>query len=454
VNERIDHSNYEAWLLDRLEGDLSPEQERMLDAFLAANPGLDDERKELPTLDRLDAQLAQADKDALKRHLPPTGMPAEPIDDFLIARLEGDLDPRQEEALRLYLQDHPEHQRAERIYALTKLVPLAMTYVGKRTLERQLPPLGEPTSHTLDDFLVARLEGGLDPAQELSLSAYLAVHPDAQRQWRLMELARVPANTVVYPAKSDLKKGGKVIAIGATKASWVVRLRVAATVAVLLGLAIWTMVRTPDNAPQLVIEQQEAPSPMHSTGDATDDTATGPAAQENAVEERTTTPPSVPVLPTQEHLANAPAAQRNATPAGERHTVIDPLDQAPDEQLAQERPVVPVEEQSRPGSERQIPEAEGIAPNAAGGTDDMADAAREGVRLGSFLTGKLRQRVLAGEEADQRPLDKDDLVAAVDKGLKTVGGEDAALVVERTDAGRYNGFHLRLGRNLAITAGR
>ena len=34
MNERIDHTNYEAWLLDRLEGNLSVDQERALDAFL------------------------------------------------------------------------------------------------------------------------------------------------------------------------------------------------------------------------------------------------------------------------------------------------------------------------------------------------------------------------------------------------------------------------------------
>ena len=52
MKERIDHSNYEAWLLDRLEGNLTPAQEQELDAFLAAHPELDPGLDELPTLDQ------------------------------------------------------------------------------------------------------------------------------------------------------------------------------------------------------------------------------------------------------------------------------------------------------------------------------------------------------------------------------------------------------------------
>ena len=55
---RIDHNNYEAWLLDRLEGNLTPRQEQQLDAFLAANPGLDPGLGELPTVHADDAPLA------------------------------------------------------------------------------------------------------------------------------------------------------------------------------------------------------------------------------------------------------------------------------------------------------------------------------------------------------------------------------------------------------------
>lgn len=89
MNERIDHTNYEAWLLDRLEGNLSAERERALDAFLLQHPELASALDELPTVGGIEAHLSKLDKESLKRTLPPTGLVAQAtLDDHLIARLE------------------------------------------------------------------------------------------------------------------------------------------------------------------------------------------------------------------------------------------------------------------------------------------------------------------------------------------------------------------------------
>ena len=82
MKERIDHSNYEAWLLDRLEGRLSPEQDRALSTFLSLHPELDPGPTELPALERSEVRLDGAQREALKRTLPPVGMPGEaPLDE-------------------------------------------------------------------------------------------------------------------------------------------------------------------------------------------------------------------------------------------------------------------------------------------------------------------------------------------------------------------------------------
>ncbi|MCB0779468.1 MAG: hypothetical protein KDC03_08060, partial [Flavobacteriales bacterium] len=71
---KLDRTTYEAWLLDRIEGRLTPDQERELAAFLLANPDLDPgEQDELP---RVDADPGPGfDKDSLKQELPPRGAP-------------------------------------------------------------------------------------------------------------------------------------------------------------------------------------------------------------------------------------------------------------------------------------------------------------------------------------------------------------------------------------------
>lgn len=450
MKQRIDHTNYEAWLLDRLEGNLSAEQEAVLDEFLRANPELEVFADDLPTLHELDALLDQAEKDALKRSLPPTGFPVEPLDDFLIARLEGDLSTEQLEALRLYLLEHPEHHRAERIYALTKLVPEAMAYAAKKDLERHLPPRGMPSAYTLDDHLVARLEGELDDEQERALAAYLAAHPDAQWQWRLMQRTRVPAETLVFTSKDELKKGGRVIAIGAARASWVLHLRVAATVAIVLGFAVWALLTPPPTStgPTLVEEpRKEKVDQVRGEANGATQDVDGTAAPEKAEpnrnpepsEQRRSAPSRVPpVLPDE---SSSPMAH-HGTGSPQREGV-DPLHMRGS---LQDDPVLhaalPV------GAE--IPDADALAYEDS----PSPELRSEGIPLGAFLAGVLRKRILDTDTEDARPLDADDAVAAVDKGLRVVAGTNAGLAMDREADGRVNRFDLRLGRNLAISAGR
>ncbi|MCW5899579.1 MAG: hypothetical protein KIT10_09945 [Flavobacteriales bacterium] len=444
MKSRIDHSNYEAWLLDRLEGNLDPERERELDAFLLAHPELDLGLDELPTLGDLEARLPQVEKDALKRSLPPMGMPGETaIDDFLIARLEGDLSPDQAEALRIFLIDHPEHRRAERLYALTKLVPEALAYTAKHGLERQLPPPGLPDRYTLDDFLVARLEGDLTAEQEEALFTYLALEPSAARHWALMGHTRIAAEAVTFPSKYDLKKSGKVIAIGSGGGAspwsvWAPRLRAAAVVAVLLGLGLWLLDRGPEQTSQVAEVVEKDPK----------GTANTPDPQQNGN-----------AAATQVQVDQAPGAAQDAPRASGDKDPSSKFRQPPVEReegglLARVEPLIRSNEPGRVGPRSaEVPEVV-ISPWEDQPEEGLADAGTEGISLGGFLAGKLRKRVLKEEEADQRPLDTQDAVAAVDKGLRAVRGEGAGLQVGRQPDGRARSWDLRLGPNLAISASR
>ncbi|MEO8589585.1 MAG: hypothetical protein ABI432_09465 [Flavobacteriales bacterium] len=449
MNQRIDHSNYEAWLLDRLEGNLTPEQERELDAFLAQHPELVPEEGELPTLNDSTATLSAAEKGSLKRNLPPSGIPsATTIDDHLVARLEGDLTLVQLDALRAYLIDHPEHQRAERIYALTKIVPAAMAYAAKQALQRNIPPVGLPTRHTMDDFLVARLERDLTREQEAALSQILAADPIAQKSWRLMNATRVDASAIAYPEKSALKKGGRVIAIGSV--NWTVRLAAAASVAAIIGLGLWFLLQRAPEGPQVA----ETPKKSGATQKI-------PPQQDERVRPNdvklelnegaipTNTPGSV-----QERKSSGTDSVPAMAPANEpapRNTV--PVDRNETLPLAEHRAVVPaVDERRDPPANVPVPEVPPIKyeelPTAA-----TAPAKNE-MTVAEMLTATVRERVLDRPARETQALDRDDAVAAVDKGLKAVGGDRAGLAVDRKADGGLRGFNLRLGRNLAISASR
>ena len=446
MNRKIDHSNYEAWLLDRLEGSLTPEQERQLNDFLAANPGLDSDDGALPSLHELEAGLTQAEKDALKRSLPPAGMPCEPIGDFLIARSEGDLDPQQEEALRQYLLDHPEHQRAERLYAHAKLVPEVYPYAGKKALHRHLPPTGMPTHPDLDDLLVARLEGDLSAEQEQALAALIDTDRSARRTWLLLQHTRTLPQPVVYADKAGLKKGGRVVPISAGGSAWKTALRAAAVIAVLLTSGIWLLDRGPGRGVELA-GLPDAGQVLPAEGAQ----STGAAAKEQ---------PSTGTIrsASPDGLATEAIVPRERVVGQEEASGVpvpsQPLERTAQVQYAQGRPVTIHTEAPRGAPLHvSVPEFELLA--FAGFEEEQGTATgSEGVRLGDLLAGKLRKRMLDAPAEDYRPLDTDDAFAVLDKGLRKVAGGNAGLEVEYAPAGGLHRFDLRLGRNLAITANR
>lgn len=435
MKQRIDHSNYEAWLLDRLEGNLTPAQEQELDAFLAAHPELDPGMDALPTLDQLDAALSRSDKDALKRALPPTGQPSlENVDDFLVARLEGDLNAEQLHALRHFLLEHPELLRSAHLYDLVKLVPEAMAFAAKQELERQLPPVGLPDRFTLDDFLVAELEGDLTTEQRKALAAYVATRPEAGHARELMQRTRIAAEAVVYAEKGSLKRGGRVIALS----TWAVRFAAAASVAVLLGMGIWFLGRS--EAP----EQQLATVPEASTNTSTKN------PKEVPVEAASSTPESAAnsgnpgsAVPVVEQRTGTPAPTTAPIPRMGREEPV---------QLAAVRGTVPGQgSEERPAlrtvaveNATWLPADEPVAVASSASATPVAST------LGGALAAVVRERVLEQPAGNTGPLGQDDAIAAVDRGLKVIGGEQAGLSVDRTE--RTRTFNIRLGRHLSVTA--
>nr|MBP8879457.1 hypothetical protein [Flavobacteriales bacterium] len=192
MNRRIDHTNYEAWLLDRQEGDLTPEQEKELDLFLILHPELAPMDDALPRIAGGGNVLNAMDKEALKRELPPAGIiDSMNVEDHLIARLEGDLDDAKAVALKRYLMDHPALSRSERSLELTKVDRGAMEFDGKGALRRQLPPASVLTTFTAEDHLIAHVEGDLTQEQERVLEAWLMEHPAAQHDLHLFKSSRI-----------------------------------------------------------------------------------------------------------------------------------------------------------------------------------------------------------------------------------------------------------------------
>lgn len=248
-----DRDTYEAWLLDRMEGRLSPQQEEALELFLRDHPELRPVDGDLPAIGG--EALAFAGKEGLRRDYPPSGAPdAARLDDFLVARLHKELSPQQAQQLARYLYEHPDAGRQAALMALTELQPCAVPFADKPSLHRQLPPTGSPDVHRLTDFLIAEQEGDLTEEQLRALHDYVAAHPEAERERVLLAHSRLRPGTAVFPGKPGLKKRpARVLYLWG-------RLAAAASVLLLLGIGIWFF-KGPGEGPVQVVQTIETPGP-------------------------------------------------------------------------------------------------------------------------------------------------------------------------------------------------
>ncbi len=439
----LDRTTYEAWLLDRIEGNLSPEQERQLVAFLVAHPDLNVDIQGFPAIEADPSEPIDW-KHELKKRLPPTGVPdVGRLDEFLVARLEGDLGADESLALDQFLYEHPEFgQVAERI-RLRKVHADNTGFADKASIERHFPPVGMPDKHRLTDFLIAAHEGDLRSDQRTGLERFMNEHPELGREAHLVLLARATREQVVFPDKLGLKKKeARVIVL------WQ-RYAVAASIALLLGFVWWL---GKEDGPAHMAKQErpakvQAPTirPDNKTPASTpvvDWSPEQPAGQATTAQGGVEVSPSGTEDPTKEPVpahTSVPKERSSPTPAPVVPMAPVPLDEetAPEPLLAQEELPEPL--QSPPLSVDQAP----VAAIGSGG------AGQSGTPVSTALANAVRATVIDTGERDAA-LDRDDALAMVNKGLGAITGGKGGVEVDRQ--GERGRWKLSLGRGFAISA--
>jgi len=443
----LDRGTYEAWLLDRIEGRLTPAQEHELDAFLAANPDLHADTDALPGVEAEPSDFEG--KHGLKRSFPPTGLPdSARLADFLVARLERTLTPEQELALDRFLYEHPEHAQDAKRMVAARADAGPVSFEDKASLERHFPPQGLPDRHRLTDFLIAAQEGDLSAEQRHALAEYLRTHPDARKEQRLISAVKVAAEPVVFAGKASLKKReGRVIAL------WQ-RYAVAASIALLLGFA-WWMMRANNGTGPAIAGTEKPPEEANVPG-STAATATGAEALPGdavppgpiavAAEAETVREPRPAGTrggdPSREENAPAIPVQEQETPSA---PPTEPL--TPEPQLAETPPTDPVPDHA---PEEPAPVDEPVLASLPHTTDERPTAgSADGTPVGTVVANAVRGNVL---DTRERPaaLDRDDALALANRALGAVTGGEGRVDVATKGARRA--WKLRLGPNVAISA--
>lgn len=140
----INRNNYEAFLLDLMEGNLSPEDQQRLKDFLRMNPdcALLSENFDPWMLEK--ESLTFSGKEDLKKELPRSGtlLSDANFDLFSIARLEGDLTPEQEKKHEAALQNNRQKRNEWQAWQQTKLQASQLEYEGKEQLKKRTGPKG------------------------------------------------------------------------------------------------------------------------------------------------------------------------------------------------------------------------------------------------------------------------------------------------------------------------
>ncbi len=137
----ITRENYEAYIIDYLDGKLNPIQSAELMHFLSQNPDLEEEFNEFENIKISASQEMKLNKDELRRDFSDIKqINDENFDEFCIANFEGDLNDQDESRLKEYLKKHPEKQKDFDLYSKIHLSPdYSIKYSEKNSIRKISP---------------------------------------------------------------------------------------------------------------------------------------------------------------------------------------------------------------------------------------------------------------------------------------------------------------------------
>jgi len=136
---KINRNNYEAYLLDLLEGRLSGEEQQMVRDFLLLNPDCAGPVSDLEAWVLGQREVCFPDREKLKKTLPEADseLTDASFDLFSIARLENDLSPEQERVHEKMVTNDRMKRREWNLWQRTKLAPPRVLFPGKKRLKKR-----------------------------------------------------------------------------------------------------------------------------------------------------------------------------------------------------------------------------------------------------------------------------------------------------------------------------
>ena len=131
---RPDRTNYEIWLIDYLDGNLNPQQERELISFMNENPDIKEEFKELSIYNIKNPEISFASKELLKKSV--SDLSETQFELLCVAASENDLSANQRDELQTIIEENPARRKTFTSINRIKLVAPDIKYNKKSTLRK------------------------------------------------------------------------------------------------------------------------------------------------------------------------------------------------------------------------------------------------------------------------------------------------------------------------------
>jgi hypothetical protein len=142
----INSTNYEAYYLDFLEGNLSEDMTAQLMAFLAQNPDLVVDEEMIYLLDFQDNKIVFPDVKSLKVPDLEREINTQSVENFMIAAVENELETKKQAELTAFIQQNPQLERDFELFRQSKLkADVRIVFPAKNKIKRgKLIPMFGP----------------------------------------------------------------------------------------------------------------------------------------------------------------------------------------------------------------------------------------------------------------------------------------------------------------------
>jgi hypothetical protein len=208
---KIDRENCEAWFLDYYEGNLSKEGVEEMYAFLILNP---DMREVFDSYDEVsfspDPKINFDGKVDLKKSVEVSeGINETNYEEYFVGAVEHVLNDEEKNLLEKFLVQHPDKRGELDLLRKTILEPEAeIVFENKAALKKSVLV----TEENFEEYAVAALEGELAADVLVQFNAFLATHPEHQKEIDLFAKTKLqPETEIVFEGKNALKRTPLVI---------------------------------------------------------------------------------------------------------------------------------------------------------------------------------------------------------------------------------------------------